>query len=126
MGFWIFMLVVCLLVPGIMLCAGYLMAKHPPKNINFMIGYRTTGSMKNQDTWNFAHSVAGKFWMKWGAITLLPSTVLMAVQYGQTEESVGFVGLGLMILQMIPLLAVIPVTERALRGAFDQDGRKRA
>lgn len=50
MGFWIFLLVCSLLIPAVMIVAGFLMWKHPPKKINGFYGYRTTRSMKNQDT----------------------------------------------------------------------------
>lgn len=125
MGYWLFMLAVSLLIPGTMICAGYFMARHTPKEINAIVGYRTSMSMKNTDTWNFAHHIAGRFWIKWGKITLLPSAIPMLALYGQRTEVVGMVGFVLAMLQLIPLLAVVPVTERALRRAFDQDGKRK-
>ena len=40
------------------------MSKYPPKEINGIIGYRTTMSRKNMDTWKFAHDYCGKLWLK--------------------------------------------------------------
>lgn len=54
------MLVFDLLIPVVMIVAGRMMWKHPPKNINEVIGYRTGHSMKNMDTWKFAHNYCGK------------------------------------------------------------------
>lgn len=125
MGFWIYMLVISLLIPVIMLMAGCFMVKCPPRKINAIIGYRTSRSMKNMETWRFAHGVAGRFWMKWGAIALLPSGVAMAMLRGQSQEALSCVGLGLTVLQFIPLLAVVPITERALGRTFDKDGRRK-
>lgn len=34
---------------------GIFLTVHDPKNINGLIGYRTSRSMRNMDTWNFAH-----------------------------------------------------------------------
>ncbi len=125
MGFWIYMLVISLLIPVIMLMAGCFMVKCPPRRINAIIGYRTNRSMQNMETWRFAHGVAGKFWMKWGAIALLPSGVVMVLFRGQSQDTLACVGLGLTVLQFIPLLAVAPVTERALDRTFDENGRRK-
>lgn len=126
MGFWVFMLLVSLLTPGLMLFAGWLMAKHPPQKVNGIVGYRTGMSMKNGDTWRFAQEFAGRFWMRWGAITLLPSGLVMALVCGRGEDMVACAGLVLTVLQFVPLLAVCPVTERALRKAFDRDGQRKS
>ena len=72
MGVWFLMLVCSLSFPAIMLIAGRLFIKGAPKKINWTIGYRSPMSMKNADTWKFAHTVAGKFWRKWGVA--LPCT----------------------------------------------------
>ena len=56
MGFWIFMLITDLLIPVIMTVFGWYFIKQAPKNINYLFGYRTEMSMKNEDTWKFAHS----------------------------------------------------------------------
>lgn len=49
MGIWFMMLGFNLLIPAIMLGAGKLFSKNSPKDINWIIGYRTTMSMKNED-----------------------------------------------------------------------------
>ena len=55
MGIWFMMLGFNLLIPAILLSAGKLFLKKAPKDINWIFGYRTTMSMKNEDTWAFAH-----------------------------------------------------------------------
>ena len=64
MMFWIYMLVCSLLIPLILLGAGALLAKHPPKQINWAYGYRTRRSTKNKETWLFAQVYAGRLWMR--------------------------------------------------------------
>ncbi len=59
-GFWAFMLIVNLTAPLIMVVFGILFLKNPPKNINSVFGYRTTMSMKDMDTWGFAHKYCGR------------------------------------------------------------------
>ena len=55
MGFWIFMLVMDLLIPVTMVFIGKRFQKKPPKEINGIYGYRTAMSMKNKETWEYAH-----------------------------------------------------------------------
>ena len=71
-----------LLIPAIMLGAGKLFSKDAPKDINWIFGYRTTMSMKNEDTWAFAHKVAGAFWWKWGWVTLVVTIIAMLLLIG--------------------------------------------
>ena len=125
MGNWFMMLGFNLLIPAIMLGAGKLFLKKAPKDINWIFGYRTTMSMKNEDTWYFAHRIAGAFWWKWGWITLAITVVAILLILNKSDEVVSAVGCILMFLQLIPVLAVIPHTEKALRSTFDKDGSRK-
>ena len=64
MGFWIFMLIMDLLLPFTMIGFGRYFMKKAPKEINSVFGYRTSMSMKNKDTWEFAHKYCGKVWYR--------------------------------------------------------------
>ena len=74
MGFWIFMLIMDLLLPFTMIGFGRYFMKKAPKEINSVFGYRTSMSMKNKDTWEFAHKYCGKVWYVCGMV-MLPITV---------------------------------------------------
>jgi len=125
MGNWFMMLGFNLLIPAIMLGAGKLFLKKAPKDINWIFGYRTTMSMKNEDTWAFAHKVAGAFWLKWGWITLVITVVTMLLILNKSDEVITVVGCIILFAQMIPLIAVIPHTEKALHNTFDKDGTRK-
>ena len=125
MGIWFMMLGFNLLIPAIMLGAGKLFLKKAPKDINWIFGYRTTMSMKNDDTWAFAHKVAGAFWWKCGWVTLVVTIIVMLLLIGQYVELVSSAGCSFMFLQLIPILAVIPHTEKALHSTFDKDGNRK-
>ena len=126
MGNWFMMLGFNLLIPAIMLGAGKLFTKNTPKDINWIIGYRTTMSMKNEDTWAFAHKVAGAFWWKWGWVALVITVVGMLLLLDRSVELVSTAGCILMFAQLIPVIAVIPHTEKALHNTFDEDGKRKA
>lgn len=76
MWFWIFMLLVDLLTPLTMIGFGKYFSKKVPQEINGVFGYRTSMSMKNRDTWEFAHKYLGKIWSISGWI-MLPITILL-------------------------------------------------
>ena len=99
--------------------------KSPPKDINRIYGYRTARSKRTQQTWDFAHAYSGQFWYRAGWPTLAVSLLWMALLFGQDVDTVGNSGLILTAIQMVPFLAVVPATERALKREFDDFGRKR-
>lgn len=125
MGFWIFMLIMDLLLPFTMIGFGRYFYKHTPNEINCVFGYRTEMSMKNKDTWAFAHNYCGKIWIICGMILLPISIAVMAMVYGESEDITGSVGGFLCGIQILPIIVSIILTERALKINFDKNGRRR-
>lgn len=125
MGFWIYMLLMDLLIPLTMIGFGKYFMKRAPKEINAVFGYRTSMSMKNQDTWTFAHHYCGKMWYISGIIFLALTVIVMISVTGAGEKMIGNVGGILCGIQMIPLIGSIIPTERALRKNFDKNGNRR-
>lgn len=122
MGIWILMLIMNLIVPITMISFGKLFMERPPKDINPVYGYRTRMSMKNQDTWDFAHRYNGKVWYLTGLV-MLPVTILaMLLLLWGNETAMATVGSLICIVQLVILLGTIPVIEKALRKNFDADG----
>ncbi len=124
MGFWIFMYICTLFVPAVMIFAGRMMWKHTPKEINGLIGYRTSRSMKNMDTWQFAHEYAGKLWWKAGWALLAVSTVILPFFIGRGEDVIGLAGAAVTVLQTAVMIILIFPTEKALKKNFDEDGNR--
>ena len=97
MGFWIFMVIVDLLIPFTMIGFGWYFRKQAPGAINWVFGYRTEMSMKNKDTWEFAHNYIGKLWYRIGLI-MLPLTVIpMLFVLGRDKDTVGNLGAAITI-----------------------------
>lgn len=86
MGFWIFMLIMDLLIPVTMIGFGSYFMKNAPKEINAVFGYRTSMSMKNKDTWEFAHKYCGKVWCSFGIAMLSITVIFMFLVIGKNEE----------------------------------------
>lgn len=125
MWFWWFMLICDLIGPLCMVAAGRMMWKHCPKQINRMTGYRTTRSMKNMDTWKFAHNYFGKLWWKLGWIIMIPSVLISIPLYHSDEKTIGCAGVILVTIQCVIMLVSIYPTERALKEHFNDDGTPR-
>lgn len=126
MWFWWFMFVSNMLMPVILLIGGRMMWKHCPKEINSVIGYRTKRSMKNMDTWKFAHEYCGKLWWRMGLLLLFPSILVQLPFVHSSEEIIGTVGIVICTVQVILLVASIFPTERALKRTFTDDGIRRS
>ena len=125
MWFWWFMFVCDLLIPMLMIVIGRIMWKHPPRKINDVVGYRTTRSMQNMDTWKFAHDYCGRLWWKTGWIILIPSVLIHFPIYNSSKGIIGTVGGILCTIQCVILLISIFPTERALKRNFTDEGIRR-
>ena len=126
MGIWILMLCVNLLIPAAMVGFGRWFLQGGPQDINRGIGYRTSMSMKNKDTWVFAHQEIGRLWSKWGTALLAATVAGMLSLLGKDEDMIANAGSILMFAQMIPLIGCIFPVERKLRDTFDEDGNRKA
>ena len=125
MWFWWFMFICDLLIPIVMLVFGITMYKHCPKQINHWVGYRTTLSTKNMDTWKFAHDYCGSLWWKIGLIMVVPSVIIHIPFYHSDAGVIGIVGIVLLTIQFIVLLISVFLTEFALKKTFNDDGTRR-
>ena len=123
-AFWIFVLAMDLLIPGVMIGFGKEFQKNPPAEINPGYGYRTAMSSKNQDTWDFAQRCMGKVWYQAGRWLLLPSLLPLLLVLRQDVGTVGAAGLAVIGVQLVVMLGSIGVTEHALRKTFDKNGKK--
>ncbi len=125
MEFFVGMALMELLVPAVMILAGWFMWKHTPGKINHWAGYRTERSMKNGDTWKFANEYCGRLWWKLGWAILLPSVLPVLLCLDSGEKTVGTVAVTVLMIQPGFLIAGIFLTEKALKETFDRDGNRK-
>lgn len=122
MVFYITMFICLLLVPLVLLIGGICMYKNPPKEINSCIGYRTTRSMKNMDTWIYAHHLCGKLWIIMGVPLLLITIISMLAFMHASENTLGLIVTILFLLQLATLFISIGAVESSLKKTFDENG----
>ena len=125
MGYWLFMLGVCLVIPLTMMILGRHFMHNPPKEINGSYGYRTSMSMKSRETWDFAHRYFGRLWFILGLILLPLSAAAMLFLLGESVKAIGNSSLIIMGVQLLFLIIPIFPTERALKKNFDRFGFRR-
>lgn len=123
--FWIFILVVVLIFPMLMIAFGNSFVKNPPTSINKYFGYRSKMSMKNIQTWRFAHQSIGKIWNKFGLVLVPFSIIVMLFVIGKSDDIVGILGCIICGIQIITTFVTIFLTELELKKTFDANGERR-
>lgn len=123
MLFWFFLFFCGLLMPATFLGVGWYYTHHIPSRGSAM-GYKTPLSSKNDLTNAFAHLYIGRLW--WGiGLVSLPVTVvvfLVLLILRLDEDTTGWIGGGLVLLECLAMLVTILLTEVALRKNFHPDG----
>lgn len=122
MNFWIFMMICNLIIPLIVIVLGKYYSNNVPKKINNIVGYRTPMSMKNKETWEFAHNYCGKLWLKMGWYMLILSIAAMISVVKSGEKAVSIVGGSLCIIETIIIVLSVFIVEKALKDNFDKSG----
>ena len=125
MGTWWIVLACNLIVPLVMLGGGVLMASKAVGNVNALLGYRTTRSMRNDDTWRFAQDYCGRLWKKGGVLMLIGSVLVQLPFMGSGEDVLGTMSMVLAAVQLAVLIGYILPVEAALKRTFDDDGKRR-
>lgn len=112
------------LIGFIILLAGLIQKRFPPKTINGLYGYRTNTSMRNQQTWNEANRYSARLMIKVGIIVLLSGLLITWVMtfFNFTKTTRGVIQL---VLVLTPTLCIavglIYFTERHLKKLFGSD-----
>lgn len=126
MGYKIFLFIMLLLVPAVMVGFGAYFMRRAPKKINYVFGYRTARSMKNEDTWKFAHKLIGKIWLVCGTLLLVGGVVFFFVfASGKDENAASIASLVILGVQLLVLMCSIIPTEIALKKTFDENGNRK-
>lgn len=122
MGFWIFMFIVTLLIPAALLLTWYLCPKL--KTINNASGYRSKRSMQNQNTWDFAQKYSSNISLYMFFPSLILAIAIMPTVSSKPIDRIGWIALGITMIQMISFIVIMISTEKALKKTFDENGNK--
>jgi len=125
-GFWFFMLFGELMIPVTMIFFGKRFLEQAPKNINLWYGYRTKRSMKNRETWDFAHKHLGDLWFKLGAPLLAVTSVVSLLVFRESTKNITLWCCVILVIQMVIMVTPVYFTEKALKKNFDENGKWRS
>ncbi|MBQ9972120.1 MAG: SdpI family protein [Firmicutes bacterium] len=124
MVYWAFMLLMVILIPAIMTISGKVLSEGGTAR-NRTFGYRTSMSMKNDDTWEFANEMLGHMWIRMGPALLPVSVIPMLFVMGKGEEAISIMATVIVCIQCIPIVLTAVIVEKALRRSFDKNGRRK-
>ena len=93
-----------------------ILLRFPPKKINYLYGYRTAASMKNQQVWDFAQRYSGIKMVQGGLILILISGTNLLFNFSESAQL--WLGLSLLIL---PCLYLFFSTEKAIKKNFPNE-----
>lgn len=116
----LFYFIICFLIPITMIILGIRWRKNPPKSMNYFYGFRTKRSMKNKDTWRFAHLHQSKLLLVSGILTIIVLLFLMFILKEQFVKYVVFIIMAEILLQIM----LIPITENKLKRTFNKSGKR--
>ena len=111
------------LIGIIILVVGWIMVKYPPKKINYLYGYRTESSMKNQQTWDEANRFSARLMVKIGYILILVGLVFSLIFNADVlQPSIQNVlrPALLLISSIASAVILIAVTQRHLEKTFPE------
>jgi hypothetical protein len=111
-------MIICLLAPLMLIGVGALLKLSVGQKANDIMGYRTRRSKLNQQTWDEAHKVSSKYYMKYG-VGFFFITIIMLI--GLRNNLI--IAVVIIYTFIIPYM-FIPVyfTEKHLKNTFDEKG----
>ena len=119
MLFWFFMLIMDLLLPITFIISGLV---YKTKKINRLSGYRTSMSLKNAETWGFAHKAFGGILLPLGSILLSIAIVIAVLLFDHEIMTISIIGGIEVFVQLISMFLACMIVERALKSEFDENG----
>ncbi|PIH04121.1 SdpI family protein [Clostridium combesii] len=106
-----------IIILGIICIAiGFIFKAFPPQKINYIWGYRTILSMKNQDTWNEAHKYSANTFIVLGF-------VFVPLQFVLSELNISY-GYEKIVLSVCFVIMII-LNEVHLKKVFNNDGSRK-
>lgn len=98
----------------ILVIAGFILFKKPPKKINQLYGYRTRLAMKSQEHWEFAQTFSARRMIIWGFFYTTTCLMPLFIQLDEKLE----IGLAF-ILMLVFILIPVFETQNKLKKKFE-------
>lgn len=119
------LMITIFLLPLVMVICGMSYTKRGPKKITRLQGYRSKMSMKNRETWDFAHKNLGDLWFKLGAPLLAVTSVVSLLVFRESTKQITTWCCVIFVIQLVIMVLPVVYTEKALKENFDENGKWR-
>ncbi|AEB76469.1 SdpI family protein [Clostridium botulinum] len=106
---------------GIILVIAGLILKLVSTQKNGLVGYRTTFSMKNDDTWKEANEFASILMMFYGVVSIILASIITVLNKDNMNISLKLSS----IVSFMMMIACIFSTEIHLRRMFHKNGKRK-
>ena len=116
---YIVLILLCLLMPLALLTVGLILNKYSPKKINSSVGYRTSRSKKNIQTWNEGNNYSVKLLIKYSLLVLLV-IIFAVILVGRSDNSLGAIIMLSIILSLLTIIRIVILTEKHLKNMFGE------
>ena len=105
-----------------MIVFGIIRRKGGPEKVSSLWAYRSAMSMKNKDTWNFAHTYLARKFLIWGVVAIIATVALLFTFYNSGK--IVFIMNVTITVQIIFFFGAVISTEKALDRTFDKSGAR--
>ncbi|MCL2249574.1 MAG: SdpI family protein [Oscillospiraceae bacterium] len=116
-----FLVLILFMFPIFSIVFSTLLLKHAPEDINWAYGYRTKRASASLEAWKYAQQVSGEYWRKSGWVSIICVVILAVIVFVfiSLDDYYGmFIIFGLLAVQVLIFLLVIPYTEIKLKRMF--------
>lgn len=114
-----------LVIPVVMLILGLIGLICPPKEPNWLIGYRTRRAMGTEESWFFAQKLRGILWSVLGLIMLIPSIVVRGLMKSGSLDFMCRMVITYCLVQAGILLLTILAMRIVMLVRYDRQGQRR-
>ena len=114
-----------ILIPTIMLVLGVIGLVCPPKEANWLIGYRTRRTVASEEAWFFAQRLRGIVWSIAGLALLIPSAILRGLMKDATLDYISRMVITYAGIQVAVLLLSLLAMWIVMLVFFDRRGKRR-
>lgn len=117
--------ILVLVIPCVMLVLGLIGLLCPPKEANWLIGYRIRRAMRSEDAWFFAQKLRGFTWGIAGLAMGIPSVLLRNLMRSANMDYCSRMTILYALIQICVLLLSMLVMRIVILAVFDRDGNRR-
>ena len=117
-----FFLILDVIFSAAALLGGYYMKFHAPQDAEMKMGMLTESAKKSKDTWEFANSTCGKYWIRAGIAGIVLTTAAVNAAFLTSEKTAAIVSLAALVIIVLVMSCSVTTVMMKLHANFDENG----